>query len=277
MATQSSIEWTEVTWNPVTGCTKISAGCKFCYAERMAKRLQAMGVEQYSDGFKLRLAPQALDTPRQWKKPKIVFVNSMSDLFHEDIPDAYIHSVFQVMNETPHIYQILTKRSERLLAIAHELNWTENIWMGVSVEDARVVHRITDLQATPAKTKFLSVEPLIGPIHNIQLKGINWVIVGGESGPKARPMKAKWVEEIHEAAIAQGVSFFFKQWGKTQFNPNPHDPTIAADHPDHAKGGSQLRGKVVREMPALRFGKTAKAMNLSMDSKALALRNRPRI
>jgi protein gp37 len=278
MATQSSIEWTEVTWNPVTGCTKISAGCKFCYAERMAKRLQAMGVDQYSDGFKLRLAPQALDTPRQWKKPKIVFVNSMSDLFHEDIPDAYIHSVFQVMNETPHIYQILTKRSERLLAIAHELTWTENIWMGVSVEDERVVQRIDDLRATPAKTKFLSVEPLIGPIHDIRLQDIDWVIVGGESGPKARPMKARWVEDIHEAAKAQDVAFFFKQWGKTQFNPNPEDPTIAAAHPDHAKGGSQLRGKVVREMPALRFGKTPHPIvQTPRSDKAIALLNRPRI
>jgi len=180
----SSIEWTEVTWNPVTGCNKVSAGCKFCYAERMAKRLQAMGVPQYKDGFKLALAPHMLEKPYSWKKKRVVFVNSMSDLFHKDVPLDYIQKVFEVMNNTKHIYQVLTKRSERLKEIAHELNWTKNIWMGVSVEEEKVSHRILDLIATPAKVKFLSVEPLIGAVKNLYLKNIDWVIVGGESGPQ---------------------------------------------------------------------------------------------
>ncbi len=249
MATQSSIEWTEVTWNPVTGCTKISAGCKICYAERMAKRLQAMGVYQYKDGFKLALAPQIIDLPRSWKRPRVVFVNSMSDLFHEKIPLEYIQRVFRVMNETPHIYQVLTKRSDRLLEISNKLEWTENIWMGVSVENEKVSARTSHLLKTPAKTKFLSIEPLIGPIHTLPLNGIDWVIVGGESGPKARPMKKEWVESIRQRVQSQNIPFFFKQWGKTQFNVNQDDPTIAKDHPQHAKGGCQLDHQVYRDLP----------------------------
>ena len=195
---QSSIEWTELTWNPTTGCTKISAGCKFCYAEVMAKRLQAMGVEKYKDAFAVRVHPESLNIPYSWKSPKKVFVNSMSDLFHPQIPLAFIKKVFKVMNECPqHIFQVLTKRSDRLLEVHEKLNWTKNIWMGVSVEDDRVTHRIDELRHINAHTKFLSCEPLIGPISNLNLENINWVIVGGESGRKPRPMNADWVLEIN--------------------------------------------------------------------------------
>jgi protein gp37 len=249
MASTSSIEWTEVTWNPVTGCTKISAGCKFCYAERMAKRLKAMGVTQYKDGFKLALAPHVLEKPYSWKKQKVVFVNSMSDLFHPEVPLEYIKRVFEVMNNTHHIYQVLTKRSERLREVASELKWTKNIWMGVSVEEEKVSFRILDLIDTPAKVKFLSVEPLIGAVENLYLKKIDWVIVGGESGPKARPVKKEWIEFVQKECKKSKTPFFFKQWGKKEFNVNPNDPTIAADNKPHAKGGCELDGKVYRSMP----------------------------
>ncbi len=251
MASKSSIEWTEVTWNPVSGCDKVSSGCKNCYAERMAFRLQAMGVEQYVDGFELNLAPKQLMTPYRWKKKKVVFVNSMSDLFHEKVPLDYIRQVFEVMNNTPHIYQILTKRSERLLEIEGELNWTANIWMGVSVESQTYTNRVLDLLQTNAKTKFLSIEPLIGEIKSIELNGIDWVIVGGESGPGARPIKKAWVNYLYNACLSQEIPFFFKQWGKKEFNDNQDDPTIAADHNYHAKGGCLLDGKVHRELPMI--------------------------
>lgn len=249
MASKSSIEWTEVTWNPVTGCDKVSAGCKNCYAERMAMRLQAMGVEQYSEGFKLRLAPHTLDHPRRWKTQKIVFVNSMSDLFHPDVPLDYIQEVFKVMNETNHIYQILTKRSERLLELSSQLNWSDNIWMGVSVENETFSYRINDLLKTDAKIKFLSIEPLIGPIKSLNIKGIDWVIVGGESGPRARVLKKEWITPIKNKCNKLRIPFFFKQWGKKQFNPDYNDPTILADHQFHAKGGCQLNGEIYREFP----------------------------
>lgn len=250
MATKSTIEWTELTWNPVTGCNKVSAGCKFCYAERMAKRLQAMGVGQYRDGFKLTLAPQVVNLPFSWKSPKIVFVNSMSDLFHKDVPLKYIQQVFDVMNKTPqHTYQILTKRSERLLELSSHFNWTENIWMGVSVEQEKVSYRIKDLISTDAQVKFLSVEPLIGPVENLYLDSIDWVIVGGESGPGARPLMKDWVVSIQKACKKKKVPFFFKQWGKPEFNVSPDDPTIDKEHPQHAKGGCQLDGKIYRDMP----------------------------
>ena len=217
----------------------------------MAKRLQARGVEQYRNGFKLTLAPQALTLPYQWTKPKIVFVNSMSDLFHREVPLSYIKKVFKVMNETPqHTYQVLTKRSERLREVASKLTWTENIWMGVSVEEEKVSFRIRDLIETPAKIKFLSIEPLIGPVENLYLDKIDWVIVGGESGPGARPVKKEWIESIYKKCRKAKVKFFFKQWGKPQFNADPDDPTIDKNHERHAKGGCQLNGKVVREMPA---------------------------
>jgi protein gp37 len=187
MAT-SSIEWTELTWNPTTGCDKISAGCKFCYAEIMSRRLHAMGVEKYKDGFKLRTHDAALAIPYGWRKPAMVFVNSMSDLFHKDVPLEFIQKVFTVMNHCPHlIFQVLTKRSERLEKDWMHLNWTQNIWMGVSVEDERVTHRIDHLRKVPAAVRFLSCEPLIGPLAKLNLRGIDWVIVGGESGASPRP------------------------------------------------------------------------------------------
>lgn len=249
MASQSSIEWTEVTWNPVTGCTKVSPGCKYCYAERMAKRLMAMGVEQYRNGFEVTLAPQALNTPRSWKKPKVVFVNSMSDLFHPEVPLEYIQQVFEVMNTTPHIYQVLTKRSERLEELSPFLNWTDNIWMGVSVESELMTKRIPHLIATGAKTKFLSIEPLIRPVRTLYLENIDWVIVGGESGPKARPLKKEWIDFIKKECERTNTPFFFKQWGKSDFNIDKTDPTIQSDHKSHAKGGCQLDGEIYRQMP----------------------------
>lgn len=212
---QSSIEWTEMTWNPVTGCTKVSAGCKFCYAEVMAKRLQAMGVAKYEHGFQVRTHIDSLALPYTWRKSKTVFVNSMSDLFHPEVPVEFIQQVFKVMNEnSQHIFQVLTKRSERLAELSALLNWTDNIWMGVSVEDARVTDRIEWLRQTGAKTKFLSCEPLIGPLNNLDLTGLHWVITGGESGRgNIRPMLPEWVENIQQQCQIAGVAFFFKQWG----------------------------------------------------------------
>ncbi|OGA43743.1 MAG: hypothetical protein A3G25_07785 [Betaproteobacteria bacterium RIFCSPLOWO2_12_FULL_63_13] len=214
MPTKSNIEWTEVTWNPVTGCTKISQGCKHCYAERMAKRLTAMGAERYRNGFEVTLHPDLVDLPRRWRQPRVVFVNSMSDLFHDDVPLAYIQRVFATMRDCPHhTFQILTKRSDRLAQFAPLLQWPANVWMGVSVEDARVRHRIADLQATPAQVRFLSLEPMIGPLDDLPLQGIHWVIVGGESGPRARPMQKEWVRSVLRQCRVAKVSFFFKQWG----------------------------------------------------------------
>ncbi|HVI44591.1 MAG TPA: phage Gp37/Gp68 family protein [Chitinophaga sp.] len=211
---QSSIEWTEMTWNPTTGCDKISAGCKYCYAEIMSKRLQAMGVEKYKDNFEVRTHEDALSLPYSWKHPKVVFVNSMSDLFHKDIPLDFIKKVFQVMNDNPqHVFQVLTKRAERLFELHNKLKWTHNIWMGVSVENDKVRSRIAFLRQTNARVKFLSLEPLIGPLNNLNLEGIDWVIVGGESGHKPRPMKADWVLNIQEQCESKNVAFFFKQWG----------------------------------------------------------------
>ena len=211
---QSSIEWTEMTWNPTTGCTKISAGCKFCYAEIMSKRLQAMGVEKYKDNFEVRTHEDSLRIPYTWKHSKVVFVNSMSDLFHKDIPLDFIKKVFVVMNENPqHVFQVLTKRAERLFEVHKELKWTHNIWMGVSVENEKVIKRIDYLSKTKAKVKFLSCEPLIGPLPKLNLKKIDWVIVGGESGHTPRPMNSDWVLDIQEQCKTNDVAFFFKQWG----------------------------------------------------------------
>jgi protein gp37 len=233
---QSSIEWTEMTWNPTTGCDKISAGCKYCYAEVMTRRLMAMGIDKYKDGFKVRTHEDSLMTPFEWKKSKVVFVNSMSDLFHPDVPLQFIKKVFHVMNETPqHTYQVLTKRADRLFEIHEQLNWTPNIWMGVSVEDERVTHRIDFLRQTNAQTKFLSCEPLIGPLMNLNLFGIDWVIVGGESGRKARPMEEWWVWDIKQQCQEQEVLFFFKQWGGT----------------NKKKAGRELAGNTYNEMPSV--------------------------
>lgn len=216
MAHGSGIEWTESTWNPVTGCTKISPGCKHCYAERMAERLHAMGQANYRNGFRLTLQPQMLDLPLSWKKPQTIFVNSMSDLFHQDVPLGYILQVFGVMRRAHwHRFQVLTKRSERLAELAPGLPWPSNVWMGVSVESDEYRERIDDLRAVPAKTRFLSLEPLLGPLHDLDLRGIHWVIVGGESGPRARPMEPAWATDLRDQCRRAGVPFFFKQWGGT--------------------------------------------------------------
>ena len=211
---QTKIEWTESTWNPITGCTKISPGCKNCYAERMARRLKAMGQPNYVNGFELALHEHALELPLKWKTPQVIFVNSMSDLFHENVPLEFILKVFEVMNKANwHTYQVLTKRSERLRTLDSEIPWADHIWMGVSIETADYLNRIEDLQQTSSKVKFLSIEPLLGPISNLNLKGIDWVIIGGESGPKARPMDAAWVSDIRDQCLESDVPFFFKQWG----------------------------------------------------------------
>lgn len=236
MATTSQIEWTEMTWNPVTGCRKISQGCKHCYAERMATRLHAMGSDRYRNGFEPTLHWDLIDLPRHWKKPRVIFVNSMSDLFQEEVPLEFIRRVFDTMVACPqHTFQILTKRSERLLELSAFLPWPANVWMGVSVEDNRVLQRIHDLAKVPAQVRFLSCEPLIGPLEKLPLNGIHWVIVGGESGPKARPMNAAWVESIHQQCQQGDVAFFFKQWGG-----------IRKD-----KTGRELHGRTYDDMPLI--------------------------
>jgi protein gp37 len=231
---KTRIEWTEMSWNPSTGCNKISAGCKFCYAEVMARRLKAMGLDKYKSGFKLAIHEDDLRVPYTWKKPRIAFVNSMSDLFHKDIPLTFIKKVFKVMNENPqHVFQILTKRADILLKYDKELKWTHNIWMGVSVENEKVVERIDLLQKTHARTKFLSCEPLIGPLPDLDLNKIDWVIVGGESGRSPRPMEPEWVIDILNKCEESGVEFFFKQWGGT----------------NKKKTGRKLNGKFYNGMP----------------------------
>jgi len=214
MATSSKIEWTEMTWNPVTGCNKVSAGCKHCYAARMAKRLHAMGNGRYRNGFEVTLHHDLIEAPLKWKKPRTIFVNSMSDMFHEKVPLEFLQAVFDTMEACPqHTFQILTKRSDRMLEVCHDLQWPRNVWMGVSVEDEKVIQRVRDLQKVPAHIRFLSCEPLIGPLRNLPLKGIDWAIVGGESGPGARPMKNEWVEQIMKQCKQKDTAFFFKQWG----------------------------------------------------------------
>lgn len=214
MAQGSGIEWTESTWNPVTGCTKISPGCKHCYAERMAERLRAMGQANYANGFELTVQPHMLELPLTWKKPQVIFVNSMSDLFHKDVPLAYVRRVFDVMKRAHwHRFQVLTKRASRLAELSPKLDWAPNIWMGVSVESDKYRGRIADLRSTGAQTKFLSLEPLLGPLHDLDLREINWVIVGGESGPRARPMAREWVTDFRDQCGRAAVPFFFKQWG----------------------------------------------------------------
>jgi len=234
VATISTIEWTESTWNPLTGCTKISAGCKHCYAERMSKRLRAMGQRNYRNGFKLTTHEHALETPLSWKTPRTIFVNSMSDLFHKSVPTEYILKVFDVMKRAHwHRFQLLTKRSDRLRDLSDKLPWPENIWMGVSVENRDYIYRIRDLAKIGAFVKFLSIEPLLDSLTNLPLKNIDWVIVGGESGPKARPMKEEWVFNIHAQCKKKNVSFFFKQWGGK----------------NKKKAGRLLQGKTWSEMP----------------------------
>lgn len=210
----SSIEWTDATWNPITGCSKISPGCKNCYAERFSRRLQAMGVKKYAKGFKITLHPDSLKTPLSWKSPRMIFVNSMSDLFHEDIPEDFIYEVFKVMRKADwHQFQILTKRSKRLLQLSPHIDWPPNVWMGVSVENDTYTFRIDHLRQINAYIKFLSLEPLLGPLSHLDLNNINWVIVGGESGPGARPLLKEWVVDIKNQCLASNIPFFFKQWG----------------------------------------------------------------
>jgi protein gp37 len=236
MGTRSSIEWTESTWNPLTGCTKISPGCKHCYAERMALRLQAMGQPNYRNGFELTIHEHALELPLTWKKPQMIFVNSMSDLFHKEVPSEFIQRVFKVMRSASwHTFQVLTKRSERLLQLDKEIDWPGNVWMGVSVENEKYTYRIDHLRQTLACTKFLSLEPLLGPLPNLELHGINWVIVGGESGPGARPIEEQWVIEIKNQSHKAHVPFFFKQWGG--FNKK--------------RSGRLLQGRTWDEVPKL--------------------------
>ena len=214
MALQTQIEWTGVTWNPVTGCSKVSEGCRHCYAHRLALRLRAMGNRRYANGFGVTLHEDLVDAPLRWRSPRVVFVNSMSDLFHKDVPVPFLRQVFETMNKCrQHTFQILTKRSGRLRQLAGKLEWTKNIWMGVSVENESVNHRIEDLRQVPAEVRFLSCEPLIGPMEKLPLEDIHWVIVGGESGPGARPMEADWVRSIREQCGKAGIAFFFKQWG----------------------------------------------------------------
>ena len=234
MSTKSSIEWTESTWNPITGCSKISSGCKNCYAERMAKRLQAMNQPNYRNGFELTTHSHAMEMPLKWKKPQIVFVNSMSDIFHRLVPKRFILDLFAVMNRADwHRYQILTKRSERMLKLDSEIPWSKHIWMGVTVENADYKFRIDDLRKTKANIIFISFEPLLGPIGKLNLKGIDWVIVGGESGPGARPMLEEWVLEIKEQCENLNLPFFFKQWGGVR----------------KKKNGRTLQDKTWNEMP----------------------------
>jgi protein gp37 len=234
MATNSQIEWTDATWNPVTGCTKISPGCKHCYAERLSRRLQLMGQANYRNGFKLTLQSQMLDLPMRWRTPKRIFVNSMSDLFHRDVPTDYIKRVFDAMKRAHwHQYQVLTKRSERVLELSNELEWSPQIWMGVSVETDKYKHRIDDLRETGAHVKFVSLEPLLSSLGKLNLRGIDWAIVGGESGPGARPLNAEWVTEIRDQCIRSGVAFFFKQWGGVQ----------------KSKTGRTLEGRTWDQMP----------------------------
>jgi protein gp37 len=234
MGLSSAIEWTEATWNPTTGCNKVSPGCKNCYAERMAMRLQAMGQPNYAKGFELTLHPGMLDVPLRWKRPQTIFVNSMSDLLHEDVPMEFIKRVFDVMRTAHwHRFQVLTKRAERLAEVNANVQWAPNIWMGVSVETEKYAHRIDHLRATAARVKFLSLEPLLGPLARLDLRGMDWVIVGGESGPGARTIAPEWVTSLRDQCTSAGVAFFFKQWGGV----------------NKKRAGRTLEGRTWDEMP----------------------------
>lgn len=236
MVTIAKIEWTHSTWNPVTGCDKISDGCQHCYAERMARRLQAMGVANYRNGFDVTLHPEALLKPLSWKKPRLVFVGSMTDIFHKEIPLDFQKQIFSIMERTPqHIYQILTKRPGRMAKLATKLPWPDNVWMGTTVESARYLRRIDQLRRVPAITRWLSMEPLLGPTPELNLDGIHWVVVGGESGPGARPIHEEWILQILDHCRAQDVAFFFKQWGGL----------------NKKKAGRLLQGRLYSEMPLI--------------------------
>lgn len=253
MANNSSIEWTESTWNPLTGCTKISPGCRHCYAERMALRLQAMGQPNYADGFKLTLHENALELPLRWKKPQTIFVNSMSDLFHKNVPVDFIQRMFGVMRRAHwHQFQILTKRADRLEQLDAQIEWPRNVWMGVSVEQKDYTFRIDHLRRTGAAVKFLSLEPLLGPLPKLKLRGIDWVIVGGESGPGARPMETDWVTDIRDQCHKAGVPFFFKQWGGVR----------------KKQAGRTLDGRTWDEMPVMPEAKIADSQVAAMTQQA---------
>ena len=232
----SKIEWTESTWNPVTGCTKASEGCLNCYAERMAKRLKAMGQANYANGFEVTMHPNVLEYPLKWKKSQVIFVNSMSDLFHEDVPLEFIRQIFDVMKRADwHTFQILTKRAKRLEELAPLLDWPQNVWMGVTVENASCAYRIDRLRTVPAAVLFLSMEPLLSAVDDMNLEGIGWVIVGGESGPGARPIQKQWVRGIRKQCREAKVPFFFKQWGGI----------------NKKRAGRELDSRIYDEMPKL--------------------------
>ena len=235
MSDRSAIEWTEATWNPVTGCDKVSPGCAHCYAETFAKRFEGVPGHPYEQGFDLKLWPGRLEVPLRWRRPRMVFVNSMSDLFHEDVPDEFVARVFDVMVEASHhTFQVLTKRHERLVDLAPMLPWPENVWMGVSIENRRFVHRADYLREVPAAVRFISAEPLLGPLEGLDLTGIRWLIAGGESGPRHRPVREEWLTELRDRCEAEGVAYFFKQWGG----------------PRSKSGGRALEGRTWDEMPA---------------------------
>ena len=239
MAANSSIEWTESTWNPITGCSKISPGCRHCYAERLAKRLKAMGQPNYVNGFEAAMHEHMLELPLRWKKPQTIFVNSMSDLFHKNVSTEFILRIFKIMSKAYwHRFQVLTKRSDRLLKLDHKIEWPSNVWMGVSVENNDYTFRIDQLRKTHASVKFLSLEPILGPLENLQLDGIDWVVVGGESGPKARPLEESWVIDIRDQCLSAGVPFFFKQWGGV----------------NKKRTGRILQGRTWNQLPALAAG-----------------------
>jgi protein gp37 len=238
VSSQSAIEWTDATWNPVTGCAKVSPGCAHCYAETFAERFRGVKGHPYEQGFDLKIWPERLSLPAQWKRPRRIFVNSMSDLFHEGIPDAYIRDVFEVMVAADlHIYQVLTKRADRLASLAHDLPWAPHIWVGVSIENRRFVHRADQLRNVPSAVRFISAEPLLGSLMSLDLTGIDWLIAGGESGPHHRPVSPAWIQELRDKALAAGVAFFFKQWGGRTSKV----------------GGRLLDGREWSEMPTPRF------------------------
>lgn len=250
MGDKSAIEWTDATWNPVTGCTKISPGCKNCYAERLSRRLHAMGNPRYKNGFKLTLHPDQLTLPLRWKQPRTIFVNSMSDLFHEHVPEEYILKVFETMSLASwHVFQVLTKRAKRLAEIAPRLKWPSNVWQGVSVENSDYAWRVDYLRQVQSEVRFLSIEPLLGPIPKLSLEGIHWVIVGGESGPGHRPVKKEWITEIRNQCQAARVDFFFKQWGG-------HTPKA---------GGRRLEGRTWNQMPEAKTTPFSKQQVLSIN------------
>jgi protein gp37 len=235
MSDRSAIEWTEASWNPATGCSKVSPGCAHCYAERFSERFRGVPRHPYEQGFELKLWPERLGLPLRWRRPRLVFVNSMSDLFHESIPDEYIADVFDVMGRAHwHTFQVLTKRHERLVELAPALDWHPNVWMGVTIENRRFVRRADYLREVDAAVRFISAEPLLGPLEGLDLGGIDWLIAGGESGPKSRPVREEWLLELRDRCAAEGVAFFFKQWGGLRSK----------------SGGRLLQDRTWDEMPA---------------------------